>query len=345
MRWVMGNPYDPDPAGSRELRAAIAAWYARSGIEASTADLVVTASASESYSHIFASRCVAGERVLLPSPGYPLFEDVAARGGLEVDFYHQRSESGWRIDPSEIAALIRPDTSAIVLISPNNPTGSIITDDEIAAIGALCRRHEIFLVVDEVFSEISTVPLPMPAQLLPDLTVYTINGVSKLFAAPDLKVSWVLVSGPDEARAPAVENLLIQNDLFLSASSLSQCIAARMLETGLEYTEWMGREIARRRQTMLEAVARSPYLSAVAPEGGIHLPVQIDTSHLPGTRDDERIAIDLLRDLHLATHPGYLYGLDEGPWLVMSYLPPEERIREGMARIDRYFSSLRSVVR
>jgi alanine-synthesizing transaminase len=354
--------YDPDPAGSPVLRAVIASYYRESGSAADPDSVVVTASASESYSHIFAARCRPGDRILLPRPGYPLFEDIAGRNGLAVDFYDQQQSAGWNINPDHLESIIQPRTAAIVLISPNNPTGSVISASTILKIGELCQRRGLFLVVDEVFSEIvfagdtASLPdqgkpptqrpdppgLPRPAALLPDLMTYTINGVSKLFASPDLKASWILVSGPPGSHGQAVEDLLVQNDLFLSASSLSQFVAAEMFASGMEFTRRMTDEIAKRRDIMLDLTSGIDGLSAIPTAGGIHLPVSISARALAAGLDDEDVAVDLLRNYRLATHPGYLYGMDNPVSLVLSYLAPPDRIRDGMARIGAYLSSLNS---
>lgn len=343
------RPYRPDPAGDPALRAAIATYYRDACGAVAPDSVVVTASASESYSHIFASRCGAGDRVLLPCPGYPLFEDIAVRNGLTVDFYNLRRSDDWRIDPDQLEALLRPQTAAIVLISPNNPTGSVVSEATIRRVGGICERHGLFLVVDEVFSEIlfTGSPLPRPAPLLPDLLVYTINGVSKLFASPELKVSWIAVSGPTDirgripTRSQAVEDLLVQNDLFLSASSMSQFIVTGMFAGGMEFSRAMATEIARRREVMLGEIKRIEGLSAIPTEGGIHLPVAIDPDALPAGTDDEEVAVQLLLNHRTATHPGYLYGMDQPVTLVMSYLAAEDQILEGMSRIECYLKALK----
>ena len=350
------RPYRPDPAGDPALRTAIAAYYRGAGVAVAPDSVVVTASASESYSHIFASRCGTGDRVLLPSPGYPMFEDIAVRNGLAVDFYDQRRSADWTIDPDQLEAILRPRkavlrprTAAVVLISPNNPTGAVISDATIRRIGEICNRHGLFLVVDEVFSEIlfTGSPLPRPALLLPNLLVYTINGASKLFASPELKVSWIAVTGPaagrsrTDTRDPVIEDLLVQNDLFLSASSMSQFIVTEMFAGGMEFSRAMAGEIAKRREVMLGEIERIEGLSAVPTEGGIHLPVAIDPDALPAGTDDEEIAVQLLLNHRVATHPGYLYGMDQPVTLVMSYLAPEDQILEGMSRIECYLKALK----
>ena len=348
--------YTPDPAGDPALREAVAAYFRDGGVAADSQGVVITASASESYSHIFASRCLAGDRVMLPRPGYPLFEDIAERHGLSVDYYDQRRSEGWTIDPEQIARMAGPRTAAIVLISPNNPTGSIVSESTITEIGAVCERHGMFLVVDEVFSEIvfPSAPfsgettdmssdqarrrarLPRPASLLPNQLVYTINGVSKLFAAPDLKVSWVLVTGPASLRAQAIENLQVHNDLFLSSSALSQAIAVQMFRGGLAFTREMTAEIRRRRDVVLGEIAGIEGVAAIPPAGGIHLPVAFSSDVLPAGHDDEDVAVGLLQSCHVATHPGYLYGIDSPVSIVLSFLSPSDRLRDGLGRIRTY---------
>lgn len=346
----LARSYQPDPAGSPAVRRAVVRYYrgaaggAGAPAEASRIvpeSIIVTASASESYSHIFASQCHRGDHVLLPRPGYPLFEDLADRVGIVVDSYDLDRSERWAPHPRQLATRIGPRTAAIVLISPNNPTGNVVSVPAIREIGELCRQHGLFLVVDEVFSDMlfTAEPLPRPAFLLPDVTVFTINGASKRFASPGLKVSWIVVTGPEPNRADAVDALTIHNDLFLSASSLSQFLTAEMFTAADTFTASMAAEIGRRRAIMLREIDTTGFLSAVPPDGGIHLPVAIDPDVLPSGTDDEDVAVSLLERAHIATHPGYLYGIETPPTLVVSYLSPADRITNGFARLRRYLMS------
>jgi len=336
--------YDPQPAGLPELREAVSRFYAGSNIDFSPQSIVVTASASESYRHIFTGHCRRGAKVLLPRPGYPLFEEVALRCGLEPDFYDLRSESGWSIEEEEVCRKIDAKTAALVVISPNNPTGAIVGEETILALGARCRDAGVAFIVDEVFSEYrfgGSSPLPRPAAICPETLVYTINGASKLLASPDLKVSWIAVSGPEEARTQAVEELEVENDLYLDGSPVNQYVATKLLDAAAPTSERIVNLVAERRATMLTelgAIAQHrPEASWVEPAGGIHLPIVFAED--PGGLDDEEIAIALLDRYRLAVHPGYLYGFDERTTLVVSYLAPVDAIREGMARFGAFLSS------
>ena len=334
--------YRPDPAGLPILREAIASFYADAGLAIEPGSIIVTASASESYGHIFTGLCRRGRAVLLPRPGYPLFEEVARRCGLRPVFYDLDAGSGWRVDVDQLVGEIDERTAAVVLISPNNPTGSIVDAATIRLIGERCRDRETVLIVDEVFSEYTFGPdadLPRPAVLCPGTTVFTLNGVSKLLAAPDLKVSWIAVSGPDGRRAESVERLEVENDLYLNASPINQHAAAALLRRLPQTRERLVCEVGERRSQMLaglDAISRrhpGP-IAWTAPAGGIHLPLFCRVG-----LDDEEVTIALLERHSISVHPGYFYGVDEPTTLVLSYLSPPDVIREGLARIDAFLNS------
>ena len=339
--------YRPDPAGLPSLREAVARFVGRNGRTVEPSSVIVTASASESYRHLFTALCAPGDTVLLPCPGYPLFEEIAARCGLDPRFYRLHFESEWQIDPDEISSLMTTDTAALVLISPHNPTGAIVDESVLGEISRLCGERGVRLIVDEVFSEYrydrrSSTGSLRQGSGSPDAATFRINGVSKLLASPDLKVSWIVLSGPRDSVSDARERLEIENDLYLSASPITQFIAARLLDSGARMTHRFVAQVRRRRDTMLGSLAelaeRHPGLvSWVEPRGGIHLPLVF--TRPPGDRDDEQIAVDLLERQGLSVHPGYLYGEDERTVVVLSYLAPPETIREGVSRIDAYLSS------
>lgn len=337
------RPYRPDPAGLPALRESVSRFYARAGVEVPPAAVIATASASDSYTQIFHAVATPGDEVLLPRPGYPLFEEVAARCGLEPRFYDLDPGAGWRIDPAEVAARIGRRTAALVVISPNNPTGSVVDSSAFESLGAASAGEGVALVVDEVFSAFRFgARLPRAAALCPDALVFTINGMSKLAASPDLKVSWVAVTGPDARVADAVEALETENDLYLNASPINQHVAAVLLDEERALADRIVAEVARRRAVMLDELARvnaahPGALRWTAPDGGIHLPVVLPDP--PLGLDDEELAIGLLEREALSVHPGYLYGVEEPTMLIVSYLSPPGVIEEGIRRLGRFLSS------
>jgi aspartate/methionine/tyrosine aminotransferase len=333
-----GRNYSPDPAGSNRLRTAISGRYPATTPE----QVIVTASASESYEHIFRGICRGAGRVLLPSPGYPLFEDVAVRCGLVPEFYPLAAGNGWQPDAGQVVSMVGSDLSALVLISPNNPTGSMLDEETVRELGFACAATGTTLILDEVFSAFRWSGSPEQVrigELCPDATTCTINGVSKLLGSPDLKVSWIVVEGPDSQES--VERLQVESDLFLNGSPLNQAVASTLLEEQPDLTTGIVAEVAARRAAMLNALgelepAAAQRIRWANPQGGIHLPLLVEA---PGEMDDEDIAVGLLEEESVATHPGYLYGFSENA-LVLSYLQPVPVIREGARRLGRFLASL-----
>lgn len=330
-----GRGFAPDPAGDPSLRTALTSLYP--GTEPSS--FVVTASASESYQHIFRAACPPESTILLPRPGYPLFEEVAHRGGHPVEFYELDPLERWEPDLDWISARItRPDAmdvGALVLISPNNPTGSVLSESALHTLAAACAGAGIPLILDEVFASFRYdrgAAHARPDQLYPDALSFTINGASKLLASPDLKVSWILVGGPAEKASAAVDSLATENDLFLNGSPANQRVAGRLLLEHPELAAQVVRETRKRRDLLLTLVQGYPEIAVHKPAGGIHLPLLL--SRIPSV-DDERLAIRLLDEESLAVHPGYLYGLETTQAVITSFLPPPELLEEGMARLGR----------
>ncbi len=254
--------YAPDPKGDPRAREAVCSYYERGGARIDPGKVFITASTSESYSLLFTSLAGAGDNVLLPRPTYPLFEYLAEYARLEARFYEMPPASGYAVDLDSVAARIDERTRFIVVISPNNPTGQVISSESLQAILDLCAGTETALIFDEVFSEFrypeapSAMPaaLPRPADLDAEVPVFTLNGISKMFACPDLKLAWIALSGPPDRLIEPAEALEVANDTFLNCSSLSQSILPGLFGEGGDFTRAMVDEVARNRDLLLRSV-------------------------------------------------------------------------------------------
>src|SRR5262245_43257362 len=148
-----GLRYEPTPQGAKEARAAVAGYYAARGLTVSPEQLVLCASTSEAYTWLFQLLCDPGDRVLFPQPSYPLIEMLGGLAGVATDPYPLRYDGRWYLDLAALAEAVQPRTRAVVLVHPNNPTGSFVHCAELPPLLALCRRHRLALIVDEVFSD------------------------------------------------------------------------------------------------------------------------------------------------------------------------------------------------
>ena len=339
-RYFAERRYAPDPRGSRQAREVIASHYREEGLEPGAEQLLLTASTSEAYQLLFNQLAGRGANVLLPRPGYPLFEHLAQFNGLECRFYDMRFDRDFAIYHESMEASVDRNTAFICLISPNNPTGAVHSWDSLRRVLRLAEDVGASVISDEVFSifryDEHTPPqrLPRPAALEQGTTVFTVNGVSKMFASPDLKLGWILATGPQRRRDRELERLVVANDMFLNASPLSQALVPTLFAEGAAFQAEMVGRVDTQRRVLLEELGAIGQLSFVQPRGGIHLVMRTDGDRY----DDEELAIGLLHEEDVYVHPGYLYGLGSGTFLVMSYLAPEARIREGVRRIGRFLA-------
>lgn len=335
--------YEPDPRGLRSARDAVADWYATTGEDVAPDRLVLTASTSEAYSHLFKLLCNAGDRVLVPCPSYPLFEHLAHLDAVGVDRYTWRDAGRWVLDEAELAAHITPRTRAIVVVAPNNPTGSVPTEREWLALGDTCRRHGLALIVDEVFAAYPLRPVsrspvpdcvpPVPVSRFPfpgfrpptesDVLTFRLNGLSKLVGLPQAKLGWILVSGPENRAAAALDALDVIADTYLSVSTAVQVALPTLLTEGAA----VHRQILERLTVNLAHLTTrlaGTALDVRMPDGGWSVVLRV-----PNVGEADDLALALL-DRGVLVHPGYFYDLPHDGYIVLSLLVPESDLRQGL---------------
>jgi hypothetical protein len=324
--------YEPAPAGSMEAREAVAAYYRSRGPNIDTGRILLTASTSEAYAYLFKLLTNPGDRVLVPRPSYPLFEFLADMESVEVRQYPLVYHGGWSIDLDALGAALAERTRAVVLVNPNNPTGSYVKRAELAAIERLCAARGIALISDEVFSDYALAPDAQRVTTLSgveDCLAFSMSGLSKIAGLPQMKLGWIVVSGPDRLRREAFDKLEWIADTYLSVSTPVQCAAARLLEAG----EPVQRQIRRRTAANLafarEALAGSA-ATILAVEGGWYITLQ-----LPRIRSEEDWALELLEKEGVLTQPGFFYDFESEAFLIVSLLTAPEAFREGITRLRK----------
>lgn len=331
--------YTPDPKGSITARLSIKSYYRKHSIDINPEHIIITASTSESYNLLFSSLCASGDNVLLPCPSYPLFEYLADFKELECRFYSLDADKGYHIDIESIICQIDSRTRFIVLISPNNPTGQIITDREIYEIIDICGKHGIMIICDEVFAEFIHTPLkklPRPASHKSEVTIFTLNGISKMFACPDLKLGWIAVNGGGGIEN-IVENLEITNDVFLSCNSLSQYLLPFLFEHGKEFQNNMLSRITANRSLLIDEISSCDNVSLSSMRGGIHSILRYSGKNK--FIDNEEFAVKLLSEKHIYTHPGYFYGIEKDICLVISYLKEPRMFKHCLEQLKEFLKN------
>jgi aspartate/methionine/tyrosine aminotransferase len=316
--------YNPSPGGLLRAREAVSAYYAARGREVSPGRILLTASTSEAYAYLFKLLANPGDAVLVPRPSYPLFDYLAALESVKVRHYPLHYHGGWSIDVEAIANNAR----AVVLVNPNNPTGSYVKCRELERIAALGTP----LISDEVFSDYSFAADPQRVSTLVNTETclaFSLSGLSKIAGLPQMKLGWIVVSGREAQRREAMERLEWIADTYLSVSAPVQCAAARLLEAGEAVQRQIRERTAANLQTARQSLADSA-ASLLNVEGGWYITLQV-----PRIRSEEEWALELLDRENVLVQPGFFYDFESEAYLVVSLLTDSGQFREGMARVRR----------
>jgi aspartate/methionine/tyrosine aminotransferase len=325
--------YQPDPQGLLPARQAISAYYAGRlpGLNLSLDSIFITASTSEAYSLLFALLAEPGDNILAPAVSYPLFDYLAALHHVTLRPYALDEARGWRIDPASLHAQADARTRAVMVISPHNPTGSVVH----SAVPALIALG-LPVICDEVFAEFGyhAGSAPPLGALHPSLPVFHLNGISKMFALPDLKLGWVALSGGAEQFG---ERLAVLNDTFLGANMLTQTMLPQIFAHGTEFLASMRAYVHTNVDMALTRLAHCPALHLRPPDGGYYLFPAVD-----GWDDEEELVLFLLQH-GVLVHPGYFYGYEAGVHIMISCLTEPTRLAEGLRRLAAALNEPRSL--
>jgi hypothetical protein len=332
--------YVPDPRGIRPAREAVAGWYARRGRTIDPDHVVLCASTSEAYAWLFKTLCEEGDEILCPAPSYPLFDFLAKAEDVRLVSYPLEYDGRWSLHIEDLAARCTPRTRGVIIVQPNNPTGSYLSPLEIGQLGSFCAGRGLPILSDEVFSDYAfeNVPGAMPSALdLSGPLTFTLGGLSKAVGLPQMKLSWIVVGGPEPAREEALARLEILGDTYLSVNTPVQVGLARILEAG----EAVGRQIQERvagNRALLRLArgAAAPWDVLVA-DGGWYAVLSI-----PRVMTDDQWALTLLERDAVYVHPGHYFDFAADGYLVVSLLCDREDFIEGTRRIaERIEAALR----
>ena len=308
--------YEPNPFGLDSAREAVARDCARRAVRIDPRDVILTASTSESYSWLFKLLCDPGETVLAPAPSYPLFEHLSRLEGVELATYRLDYHGRWEIDVASMSTA-PASTRAVILVSPNNPTGSFVTAREIESVMAICRDRGWALIVDEVFSDY---PLEIEQPLTDvasrsSVLAFSLGGASKMLGLPQVKLGWIIAGGPDDQRREALHALEHIADTFLSVSTPVQVAAPALLQEGASVRTAI-HERVRANLDLARAVAqRYPSCQVLRTEGGWCATVRV-----PATRPEDILVLDLLTAERVLVHPGYFFDFPHEAFIVVSLL-------------------------
>lgn len=323
--------YEPRPLGLPAARRAVAEHLSRAGRVVPPERVALTAGTSEAYGHLFKLLCNPGDEVLAPRPSYPLFEHLTRLEGVRAVPYALECHARWELDLDSLQRSVSRRTRAVLLVSPNNPTGSYLTQTELDAVEALCAAHNLALIVDEVFAPYPLAPGAAGPSVLDgdrDVLAFCLGGLSKAVGLPQLKLGWIAAAGPRPAVDRALAGLELICDTYLSVATPVQLAAGRLLAEGAEITTRIAERVRGNHAALQRLVERHPAARVLPTEGGWYAVVQI-----PATRSEEDVVLDLLESERVLVHPGYFYDFSREAFLVVSLLPEPRRFGAGAARM------------
>jgi alanine-synthesizing transaminase len=337
-----GLRYEPQPFGLPSARQAVSDDFSRRGAPIPPERIVLTSSTSEAYSLLFKLLCDPGDSVLAPQPSYPLIEHLAELDAVTPEPYHLEFHGAWSIDVDGLRERIAPANGrsrvrAVILISPNNPTGSIVKPGEARAISALAREHDVALIVDEVFADYpldGESPGSVSVHTGDSALAFTLGGLSKTVGLPQVKLGWIGVTGPAMLVTETMERLETICDTYLSVSTPVQAAASELLREGAAVRAQIQARIGENLERLKTVAAANPACSVLPPDAGWYAVVQV-----PSLRSEETLILDLLNDSGVLVHPGYFFDFPREAFLVVSLLPEQKTFTRAIetlfGQIDR----------
>ncbi len=372
-----GLTYEPDPRGLLSARQAVAAYYAERGVQVTPEQIFLTTSTSEAYSYVFRLLADPGDNILVPHPSYPLFDFLARLNDVELVPYPLIYDHGWQIDLQMLVAHLNSRTRAVLVVHPNNPTGSFAHRREVDFLIDCCRKQQLALIADEVFADYafaSVAPDFSPAHA--DLSLrsgqamkvgatgtvaqglspaqedaaqenrdmsgnrvlsfaaqsaaltFTLSGLSKISALPQMKLAWVIVNGPEHLLHAALARLEVIADTYLSLSAPLAHALPELLEVRRHVQPQILNRLRQNLGWLDEQLSPACPVRRLETEGAWYVILR-----MPAVRNDEEWAVELLRQDGVLVHPGHFYDFSAEGHLVLSLLPAAEVFQRGVLRI------------
>ena len=322
--------YQPDPLGLPQARAAIASDYAADGVIVDPDRIVLTVSTSEAYALLFKLLADPGDQVLVPQPSYPLFESLTSLEGVVSTPYHLDYHGVWSIDRDSVMRASGSRTRAVLVVSPNNPTGSMLRFTDRDWLASLCGERRWALIADEVFAGYPLRPARDAVSCIGETRALTfvLGGLSKSAGLPQLKLGWISVNGPDALVSQALERLEVICDTYLSVSTPVQVAAPALLAAGRSIRNNIRARISTNLASLERLLAGASSITLLPPEGGWSVALRV-----PAVESEEALVLRLLRDHNVLVHPGFFFDFASEAYIVVSLLPEPSVFDAAMGRV------------
>jgi alanine-synthesizing transaminase len=323
--------YDPQAKGLLSARRAVADYYRsdHEGFDVDPGAIILTTSTSEGYSYVFRLLCNGDDEILVPKPSYPLFEFLADLQDVKLAPYPLLYDHGWQIDFPSLYKSVTHRTRAVVVVHPNNPTGSYASPAEMGLLNAFCKENGLALIVDEVFLDYPHDGAARSSFVLnSEVLTFTLSGLSKVSGLPQMKVAWVVTSGTETQSREALARLEVIADAYLSMNAPLQFATPTLLAQRKQMQPLLLDRVRANLRELQHQLAAQKSCTRLDVEGGWYAVLRV-----PVTRSDENLAIELIRKAGVLVHPGHFYDFPSDGYLVLSLITPTATFREGLRRV------------
>jgi alanine-synthesizing transaminase len=327
--------YEPIAKGLLVAREAVATYYQELGVRLDPEHLVLTTSTSEAYTFSFRLLCEPHDEVLVPTPSYPLFEFLAELQDVRLVPYELIYDHGWQIDFHGLEQKLTPRSRAVIVVHPNNPTGSVVKAHEMTQLAYLCGRRDLAIIADEVFLDYSIFEAGKSFAANDRCLTLTMSGLSKISGLPQMKVAWIAVSGPEMLQQEALARLDVIADTYLSMNAPIQHALPVLLEERRSIQEQLRTRVRANLEELDRQLATQHLVTRLQMEGGWYAILRV-----PVSRSDEDLVIELITKHDVLIQPGHFYDFPNDGYLVISLITPVKTFREGLSRLLECIAAL-----
>ncbi|XDD50119.1 pyridoxal phosphate-dependent aminotransferase [Leptospira sp. WS92.C1] len=327
--------YNPDPQGNLEARNMIRDYYRSKKLEIDPNDLFLVSSSSEAYSYLFKLLCNPGDSILIPAPGYPLFEFLCVMENLETNSYFTKKENGWKLKDTDLKTKDLLKNRLLLIVSPNNPTGSIFNKSDFRSIKNTLKKYNMPIIIDEVFSDYVYGEESHETIVDSETPVITVNGISKSLGLPGMKLSWILLSGPEKWKQEAKEYLELISDTYLSVNTPVQNVLPDLFGwrnlIQSQILKRIHRNLALLEQQLLVSSGLGDKIRYEPPKAGWYCVLE-SSSFFP----EDKFSLTLLKEKKVYVHTGGMFGFPETEdcgILILSLLTDPDSFELGIEKI------------
>lgn len=327
--------YSPESKGLHGAREAAAKYYdgmtgfggAHGAIDPER--VILTSGTSEAYSYILRLLCEPSDEILVPAPSYPLFDYLADLNDVRLGHYPLLYDHGWQIDLASLRGALTPRTRAILVVHPNNPTGSFVRPREAEALSAIAAERDLAIVSDEVFLDFADGEVRAPSFAFEEQALtFTLSGLSKISALPQMKLAWMVISGPAAQANASIDRLEIIADTYLSPGTPVQLALPRLLANRGEMQRQLKERVSANLNCLDSAIAKHPQITRLERKGGWYAILRV-----PSIRSDEDLVVALLEKQGVLVHPGRFFDFPRDGFLVVSLIANLDEFCEGIDRL------------